>query len=150
MSLDSDSNGFHQYEDPDRAENFTKYRQSTNVRLEKTLILEPSVRNLLNYDLSGQRVLNMACGAGESSTLLADLDPDEVVGADISSSMINMAIKGCSLHPKYCHIKFVLRDCSKPLDLGRFDLVFSKHFLNYAQNHYVLLGILTFISINSN
>lgn len=101
----------------------------------------PSIHKLLNYSLKGKRVIDLACGHGGSTRILADLDPDELVGVDLSAEQVKKAVELSASNEKYALIKYYVRDCSKPLELGQFDVVFSKHLLNYGTTKEVLNGI---------
>ncbi|KAA8643844.1 hypothetical protein EYZ11_005431 [Aspergillus tanneri] len=77
------------------------------------------------------KVLDIACGSGRYSRKLISWGAREVVGLDNSESMLDaarLASKGDE------RLKFRNIDCSKPFDMGQFDLVFASWFLNYAAN----------------
>lgn len=129
-----------QYNDDEKAASYDKFRQEKKHHTHVTI---PSVRKLLGYDLSGKRCVDMACGSGQSTRILADMNPLEIIGVDISQPMIDLAIESNSQDPKYGNIKYLVQDCSKPLGLdgGRCDVVFSMHFLNYSQSRDQLSAI---------
>ena len=87
-------------------------------------------------DVTGQRVLDLACGAGHYSSFLRQRGAAHVVGVDISSEMIDAAR---TLHASDAHLEFHVGDCTKP-ELyssrdgkgGNFDLVFAGYLLNYV------------------
>eukprot|EP01126_Amoeba_proteus_P003819 TRINITY_DN1128_c0_g1_i1.p1 TRINITY_DN1128_c0_g1~~TRINITY_DN1128_c0_g1_i1.p1 ORF type:complete len:196 (-),score=0.72 TRINITY_DN1128_c0_g1_i1:75-662(-) len=66
--------------------------------------------------------------------MLADLEPEELIGVDISESQVKRAIQVYANNPNpyYAKMKFYAKNCQEPLNLGQFDVVFSVHLLNYA------------------
>lgn len=121
-----------QYATQDLAENYRIFLKSREQELRYIQI--PSIRKLLGNSLKGKRVIDLACGNGGSTRILADLDPEELIGVDLSSEQVKLAENISIKDSKYANIKYFVRDCSKPLELGHFDVVFSKHLLNYANN----------------
>lgn len=128
-----------QYATENLAENYRLFLKSRESELQHIQI--PSIRKMLGGSLKGKRVVDMACGNGGSTRILADLDPDELIGVDLSSEQVRLAEKISASEPKYANIKYLVRDCSQPIGLGQFDLVFSKHLLNYGTTVDVLKGI---------
>jgi SAM-dependent methyltransferase len=120
-----------QYSTEELAENYKLFLTSRAPELR--YVQTPSIRKLLNNSLKGQRVIDLACGHGGSTRILADLNPEELIGVDLSPEQVKMAIKESADDEKYAKIKYMVRDCCEPLNLGEFDLVFSKHLLNYAE-----------------
>ena len=118
-----------QYDTEEKARDFDLFKKNFLVA---THIEQPSIKKLLGPSLKGKRVIDLACGGGDSTRFLADLYPDELVGADLSSEMVRLAIKRSNSEPKYSYIKFYVRNCLEPINLGQFDVVFSVHLLNYA------------------
>ena len=126
------------YDSGEKADSFDLFKKNTFV----SLIEQPSIRKMLNYNLEGKRVIDLACGGGDSTKMLADMNPSELVGVDLSSSMIEKAIKSCANDAKYSKIKFFAQNCLEPIrNEGQFDLVFAIHLLNYA---FVKEDLLTF------
>lgn len=83
-------------------------------------------------DLSGQSVLDLACGEGFHTRMLRYRGARKVVGVDISSAMISLAQQQEMKRP--LGIDFVrcdVRDLQLP---QQFDLVFASYLLNYAQS----------------
>ena len=120
-----------QYNNNTKAENYNKFNNSALFLKHITV---PSIRRLLG-DLSEKRCVDLACGSGQSTQILADLNAKEVIGIDLSPHMVDLAIKQYSSNPNYSsRMRFLAKDCSEPIDLGLFDLVFSMHFLNYAES----------------
>ncbi|MGR3541578.1 MAG: magnesium protoporphyrin IX methyltransferase [Hasllibacter sp.] len=73
---------------------------------------------LLPKDLSGKRVLDAGCGAGDLSVALA-VRGAEVVGVDLAPAMLKVARKRA---PRDAPITFLAGDMTDP-DLGAFDHV---------------------------
>lgn len=121
-----------QYATQDIAENYRIFLKSREPELRYVQI--PSIRALLGNSLRGKRVVDLACGNGGSTRILADLEPDELIGVDLSPEQIKLAQGLSSKTPNYAKINYVVKDCAQPLGLGLFDVVFSKHLLNYANN----------------
>ncbi|MBQ1465809.1 MAG: class I SAM-dependent methyltransferase [Eubacteriaceae bacterium] len=80
----------------------------------------PLTRRLLGFagDLGGKRVLDLACGRGETASLLALEYGSVVTGADISEEMIAECSKACP------EGDFVICDASElPFEGGSFDVL---------------------------
>jgi SAM-dependent methyltransferase len=122
-----------QYETSEKARKYDLFKK--NLFLSK--IEQPSIHKLLDYNLEGKRVLDLACGTGDSTKMLAVLNPREIIGVDYSFEMIKTANE---LTTNQNAIKYEVKDCSKPLGLGEFDVVFAAHLLNYASNEEILLN----------
>jgi SAM-dependent methyltransferase len=126
-----------QYDTDEKAENYEKYKKE-NQLVKKMQI--PSIRKIFNNSLVGKRVIDLGCGSGGSTRILADLNPDELIGVDLSPQMIDVATKlAVSSANK---IKYLVRDCSQPIGLGQFDLVFSLHLLTHASTKDILLNMI--------
>lgn len=81
-------------------------------------------------NIEGQEVLDLACGAGYFSQKAVEQGARQVVGLDISSTMIEVAQRE---HEGDSRFEFRVADCGQHLDVGReFDVVFAMWFLNYA------------------
>lgn len=89
--------------------------------------------------LRGLRVLDLACGTGRWTRQLAAAGAAEVIGVDISTTMVEAARND---YGKHDNITYHVGDCTKPLvDAsgkplfeGQVDLVFAAWLLNYAAN----------------
>ncbi|KAF1979050.1 S-adenosyl-L-methionine-dependent methyltransferase [Bimuria novae-zelandiae CBS 107.79] len=93
----------------------------------------PSVVAVLG-DITGKRCLDLACGLGHYTALLASLGASSVHGYDISPKMVEAAR---STYPpsQYPNLHFDVADCSDSDNLPSsepFDIVFAGWFLNYA------------------
>lgn len=119
-----------QYETEDKADKYDLFKKS-NTYVSK--VTEPTFRKLLGNNLKGKRVIDLACGGADSTKMLADMEPDELVGVDLSSEMIRKAQRECAENPKYSSIKFFVRNCLEPINMGQYDVVFAAHLLNYAE-----------------
>ncbi|KAF7158087.1 hypothetical protein CNMCM5623_002599 [Aspergillus felis] len=88
---------------------------------------------LLTYigDIEGLEVLDLGCGSGFYSRKAIQRGARRVVGLDISSSMIEAA---CRESEGDSRMEFYVADCSKPLNVGQFDIIFAFWFLDYAAN----------------
>ncbi|KAF2032893.1 S-adenosyl-L-methionine-dependent methyltransferase [Setomelanomma holmii] len=110
---------------------------------------EPSVVKALG-DMKGSRCLDLACGTGKMTSLLARLGASSVLSYDISSSMIDGA-KATYPPPQYPNLTFKVRDCSVPGDMKHdspFDIVFAGWFLNYAGTEVELTNMFRVIEQN--
>lgn len=95
-----------------------------------------SVRKALG-DISGLRVLDLACGTGRYTRLLRQQGAATVLGVDISDGMIAAAREAGDGDG----LEFRVSDCSKVEvqttgggKLGGFDMVFAGWLFNYAAN----------------
>jgi SAM-dependent methyltransferase len=127
-----------QYKAVDKAEGYKTFFNISLLQFE--LIDKPSFKRLIGSNLQDKSVIDYGCGNGGSTKFLADLGPSKLVGVDLSETMIDMAIKDCKSDPNYSFVDFYVRDCSKPVDLGQFDIVFSRYFLHYGQTKEMLFG----------
>lgn len=99
-------------------------------------------------DVNQRRVLDLACGTGYFSRKLIEWGADEVVGLDISKTMVDEARR--HNEGKTERLRFHVADCSKPIEtlgLGRFDLVIAVWLLHYIATEE---GVLTFWQNVSN
>ncbi|KAE8378528.1 S-adenosyl-L-methionine-dependent methyltransferase [Aspergillus bertholletiae] len=79
----------------------------------------------------GLSVLDLACGTGDFSRQVIDWGAKRVVGVDISEAMVeNARLQAREGDPSEFHIV----DCSRPFNMGKFDLTLGKWLLNYAAN----------------
>jgi len=100
----------------------------------------PSASRALG-DISGLRVLDLACGDGRFTRWLkTSKQAAEVVGVDMSAPQIQMARDRETKEP--LGIQYHVGDASKPLDmledLGQFDVVFAAWLLIYATDKNML------------
>jgi len=89
-----------------------------------------------------ESVLDLGCGDGKATALLAEAVPDgHVVGIDNSKTMIDLAQAQYSL-PDYANLSFQLIDATElPFD-SQFDVIFSNAVLHWVPDQMaVLLGV---------
>lgn len=86
--------------------------------------------------LAGKRVLDLACGTGYGSALLAAVGA-KVTGLDISPE----AIKVAKARYKRADVKFVIGDCyDLPFEDGSFDVVVANEMIEHVDQHDSLLA----------
>ncbi|KZM24934.1 uncharacterized protein EKO05_0002678 [Ascochyta rabiei] len=119
----------------------TQYDQIGSRYLDIKLLpaAEPEVPSILaalgEGGVRGFKCLDLACGTGKYTHLLATLGATSVTGHDISPTMIASAL---TTYPptQYPTLHFSVQDCSIPSSLPppthTYDLVFSAWLLNYA------------------
>ncbi|HSF29050.1 MAG TPA: class I SAM-dependent methyltransferase [Candidatus Tectomicrobia bacterium] len=90
-------------------------------------------------DLTGKRVMDLACGFGFYTRLLKQHGAATVLGVDISPEMIRLANKQEQAEP--LGITYQVGDAVQLSRLGRFDLVTAVYLLNYAAHKDQLLGM---------
>jgi ubiquinone/menaquinone biosynthesis C-methylase UbiE len=81
-------------------------------------------------EVRGQEVLDLACGEGFYTRLIAGAGARRVVGVDISAAMIGLAEELESQQP--LGIEYHCADVAVMPDLGRFDVVSAAYLLHYA------------------
>lgn len=90
-------------------------------------------------DLAGKRVLDLACGFGYYTRRLKLQGAAQVVGVDISPTMVSLArAKG---HEEPDGVAYLVHDAAHLPRLGHFDLVTAVYLLNYATTKAQLLGM---------
>ncbi len=105
-----------------------KYDQSINTRSDREVILIPSAKHYLG-DLSGQRVLDLACGSGFFTRYIKEWNAEFVVGVDISGEMIELAQQQEKQDPY--GIEYIVGDVAQLGKIGEFDVVFAGFLLHY-------------------
>lgn len=90
------------------------------------------------------RVLELACGSGFYTYNLLEWGAKSVLGADISSAMIDEAKRVGK------EVSFIQADCSVPNAYagGPFDIVFAAWLLNYAPDRAALVDMFRNIALN--
>ncbi|OQO00718.1 hypothetical protein B0A48_13209 [Cryoendolithus antarcticus] len=101
-------------------------------------VAEYTIRKHLSGIVHGRRVLDLACGTGRWSRFALELGAGEVVGVDISSTMIANAQTLSQTASAPRNIEYVIGDASKtlvgPAFTSKFDVALAMCFLNYARN----------------
>lgn len=100
--------------------------------------------------ISGVNVLDLACGTGYYSLALLEWGAKSVVGVDISSTMVDGAIKATETAGMSDRAKFLVGDCSKPIlfEGGPFDFILAAWLLNYAASGEEMVGMFENIWMN--
>lgn len=102
-----------------------------NIAVYETWITE--VLNLVDTQHHLFRALDLACGGGFTSRMLAEHLGARVTAVDISNAMLAL---GRAEEARYARsINYIQADASEPLNLiGEYDLVTPTFLLNYAQD----------------
>jgi len=95
----------------------------------RTYVEQFSVMNAVG-DVTGLRVLDVACGTGFYSRLLRQRGASQVVGVDIASEMVQYAQSLEAATP--LGVTYLARDVAAMEVLGTFDLVIGVYLLHYA------------------
>lgn len=82
-------------------------------------------------DVEGKRVLDIACGEGVITRIIANLGAREVIGLDISEELIKKAKIFDTPQIKY-HVKDTINEDLSYL--GKFDVVIAIMYLHYSQS----------------
>jgi GT2 family glycosyltransferase/ubiquinone/menaquinone biosynthesis C-methylase UbiE len=86
--------------------------------------------------LAGKRVLDLACGTGYGTALLAEAGA-KVTGLDISSE----AIKTAKARYQRPGVKFLIGDCyNLPFEDGSFDVIVANEMIEHVDQHDALLA----------
>jgi SAM-dependent methyltransferase len=84
----------------------------------------------------GRRVLDLGCGAGQLARYLAEAGAADVIGVDISASMLELARTRWA-HPRVTYLRAAIEDAEFPPD--RFELVVSSLAFHYVDDYAGLL-----------
>jgi 2-polyprenyl-3-methyl-5-hydroxy-6-metoxy-1,4-benzoquinol methylase len=107
------------------------YQEATKREL-RSLTLEPTIIKHLG-DLSGKKVLDLACGEGYSARLCRNLGAERVVGIDVSPKEIDMARKLEFGVEKESQIEYLVGDVSADIDVvDKFDVITAIMLLHYS------------------
>jgi ubiquinone/menaquinone biosynthesis C-methylase UbiE len=107
-----------------------QYRRTKSSPL-RSYIEAYTFLNLIG-NVSGKRVLDLACGEGFYSRRLKTLGAASVVGVDISAGMIRLAKQQESDDPQ--GIEYICADARELGDLGQFDIIVAAYLLHYSPN----------------
>jgi trans-aconitate 2-methyltransferase len=89
---------------------------------------------LIRRQLSRVRAIDLGCGTGELTAVLAERLDADVLGVDSSAKMLSTAAEHAGLH-----VRFVERDIAAVDDYRGYDLVFSNAALHWVPDHERLL-----------
>jgi ubiquinone/menaquinone biosynthesis C-methylase UbiE len=104
----------------------------------RTWVERPSFLELLG-DVTGTRVLDLACGDGFYTRLIKQAGAIEVVGVDVSPAMIALARQAeCE---EQLGLSYECADVAALPDLGQFDLVTAAYLLHYAPDRAALAAM---------
>jgi len=120
------------------------YRQSKKLPFRECI--EWYTYRCLLGEVSGKKILDLACGEGFYSRRVKRLGAAAVVGVDISSKMIAMAKRQEGARP--LGIEYRVGDAREPIVYGAFDLVIASYLLNYARSRQELLAFCRTIAAN--
>lgn len=105
------------------------YERSFDVWPYRREVEQHSVLAALD-DVTGLVALDLGCGAGSYTRLLAERGARPAVGVDAAAGMIDHARRREAEDPSGA--TFALRDAAEPIS-GRFDVVLAVHLLPYAE-----------------
>jgi ubiquinone/menaquinone biosynthesis C-methylase UbiE len=114
-----------------------QYRRSRESPLRQ--FVEAFTLDSLVGDVSGKRVLDLACGDGFYTRRFKAAGADKVVGVDVSSAMIDLAKQQERSDP--LGVEYVCAPVEAMPDLGNFDLVIAAYLLHYAESERHLLDM---------
>jgi len=105
-----------------------QYSRMFNIT--KQYVLIPTFIKIIG-EVMGKSVLDLACGDGIFTRIIADRKPSEILGVDISKELLKKAIKIENKNP--LNISYKIEDVLT-LKLSRtFELITAVYLLNYAQ-----------------
>ena len=106
-----------------------QYDKSAEGRSDRDMVLCPSAQYYLG-DVTGKRVLDLACGSGYYTRLISKWGAKKVVGIDISPDMIALSRQ----HEQTIEagIEYRVADVGQLGELGEFDIAFAAFLLHYA------------------
>ena len=84
----------------------------------------------LSGDVTNKKVLDLACGDGYFSRILAKQHPKKIIGVDISFEMINMAKEIETKNP--LGIEYIQQDVLSLSLSEKFDIITAVYLLDYA------------------
>jgi len=96
----------------------------------KRYVLIPTFKKIIGKLPEGKSILDLACGDGFFTRMLADLKPSKIIGIDISEELIKKAIETEKQHS--LGIEYQVGDILKMNLERKFDLISAVYLLNYA------------------
>src|SRR5437763_987938 len=118
--------------EPDDPEFFAGYSRMERFQLGWGRGIEHGSFVELLGDVSGRRVLDLGCGAGQLAFYLAGAGAAEVLGIDLSERMIELA-RAHRSHPRVSYRRQAIEEAGFPP--GAFDLVTSSLALHYVRDY---------------
>eukprot|EP01036_Dinobryon_divergens_P038157 gene38157-50036_t len=106
------------------------YRKSKELPFRK--YAEENTLMQLIGDVTGLKVLDLACGDGVYSRMLKRKGANFVLGVDISEKMVELAKEMETFSP--LDINYLVGDASKLGTIGIFDIIVGSYLLNYSHN----------------
>ncbi|MCL5994999.1 MAG: methyltransferase domain-containing protein [Chloroflexi bacterium] len=132
--MENDNRPQNIYDDP---QFFEGYSQMERFQSGWGLAMEHSSFVELVGDVSGRRVLDLGCGAGQLAFYLAEAGAAEVIGIDASERMLDVA-RAQWTHPRISYRQASMEDAGFPSEA--FDLVVSSLALHYVRDYAGLVG----------
>lgn len=102
----------------------------------KKYILVPTFLKIVGK-IKNKSVMDLGCGSGFFTRILAKLKPNKIIGVDISSKLIEIAIS-IENRDKF-GIKYIVSDVLKLKINKTFDLITAVYLLNYNKDKKDLL-----------
>lgn len=128
-------------------ETYIKVLETTNMLFEKEF-----AHSMMQKEIPGARILDLACGAGVHSYDFLKLGASSVVGVDISADAITVARdKGKGMGAEVAaNIKFLVADCTRPVvfEGGNYDVVFAAWLLDNVAEAEQLTNMLRTVRMN--
>ena len=121
------------------------YDEAEEGRSYRKHAVEPTFFTHLG-DITGKKVLDLACGSGILTRKIKQLGATNVVGVDISAEMIALAQKSEQESP--LGIRYVREDVAQLEPMGSFDLVTAGFLLHYASTREELFAMCKAIALN--
>lgn len=111
-----------------------EYESFTNTKDSYSNLIEWNAIKAILPNLSDKVILDLGCGTGRFCFLLEELNPEKIVGMDLSESMIEIGRK--IAEDRKSNVQFVLNDIENlsNIDSNSIDLVFSSTTLHYIQD----------------
>lgn len=107
------------------------YYTTTQEEISRNYIENPNMLRIIG-DVAGLDILGVGCGDGYLERMLKSAGANQIIGTDLSLSMLNLGRKAENEHPLGIeYFRYSLK--SLPI-IGEFDLTTAKYVLNYAQN----------------
>jgi len=109
-------------------------------------LLVPNFINMIGGDVTGKKILDLACGEGLFTRLLKQRGAAKVVGVDISHKLIETGREKEAKNP--LQIEYITLDVLNMPLLDQFDIATASFLLNYASSKQDLLRMVQNIRAN--